>query len=130
MSGEKNLEKILASLDPLLQPGEYVFCSVTDPLQIDLAKCVAWFREHESFSVVMAKEDADDAGLEYRQTFSWIALSVHSSLEAVGLTAAFSTALSRAGISCNVVAAFYHDHIFVPMPDAQRAVDILKGLSD
>jgi hypothetical protein len=58
-----------------------------------------------------------------------ISLDVHSSLEAVGLTAAFATALGNEGISANVIAAYYHDHIFVPTADAERAVAALKALS-
>jgi hypothetical protein len=68
-------------------------------------------------------------GLAYTQIFAWITLTVHSSLEAVGLTAAFSRALTEAGISCNVVAAYYHDHIFVPTRDAGQAMQVLKNLS-
>ena len=58
-----------------------------------------------------------------------ITLKVHSSLEAIGLTAAMSRALMEAGISANVVAAYYHDHIFVPAADAERAVEALRQLS-
>jgi len=58
-----------------------------------------------------------------------ITLDIHSSLEAVGLTAAFATALGNEGISANVVAAYYHDHIFVPAVDAGRAVAALQALS-
>jgi hypothetical protein len=46
----------------------------------------------------------------------------------VGLTAAFSRALGEADISCNVIAAAYHDHIFVPVDDAPRAMDALSAL--
>jgi hypothetical protein len=55
---------------------------------------------------------------------------VHSSLEAVGLTAAFATALSREGISCNVLAGHHHDHILVATADAERAMDVLHGLAE
>jgi hypothetical protein len=55
-------------------------------------------------------------------------LTVHSSLEAVGLTAAVSKALTEANISCNVVAAYYHDHIFVPVKDAKQAMRVLEKL--
>ena len=71
----------------------------------------------------------DKLGLNYSFVASWITLTVHSSLEAVGLTAAFSKALAEKGISCNVVAAFYHDHLFVRQQDAAAAMETLKGLS-
>ena len=60
---------------------------------------------------------------------TWITLDVHSSLEAVGLTAAVSAALAEENISCNVVAAYYHDHLFVPVADAERAMETLMRLT-
>lgn len=76
---------------------------------------------------ILKKEIAEKLNLEYSMIMSWITLSVHSSLEAVGLTAAFAKALSDKGISCNVVAAFYHDHIFVSKKDTEKAMQILKA---
>jgi hypothetical protein len=67
--------------------------------------------------------------LEYSFTASWITLTVHSSLTAVGLTASFSKALSDENISCNVVAAYFHDHIFVDAKDASRAMEVLERFS-
>jgi hypothetical protein len=80
-------------------------------------------------TVILSKEQADDVGLRYLVVLAWITLTVHSSLEAVGLTAAVSKALTNVGISCNVVAAYYHDHIFVPIKDAQQAMEVLETLS-
>jgi len=77
----------------------------------------------------LPKHQADDAALPYSMTCAWITLTVHSSLEAVGLTAAVSKALTNANISCNVIAAYYHDHIFVPAQDAQQAMDVLLQLT-
>ncbi len=54
---------------------------------------------------------------------------MHSSLEAVGLTAAVSAALTEAKISCNVLAGFHHDHLLVPVADAERALEVLHELS-
>ena len=67
--------------------------------------------------------------IPYETTCAWITLTVHSSLEGVGLTAAVSRALAEADISCNVVAAFHHDHLFVPLKDADRAMKVLRTLS-
>ena len=80
-------------------------------------------------TVILPKSTADDFGLPYSTVFAWITFSVHSSLEAVGLTSAVSHTLKEAGISCNVVAAFYHDHLFVPVKDATRAMDVLTRMA-
>lgn len=67
--------------------------------------------------------------LSYSYAAAWITLTIHSSLEALGLTSAFSNALAAEGISCNVVAAYYHDHIFVAKGDAERAIMVLERLA-
>jgi uncharacterized protein len=125
--GEHNLQLMLSNLSPTVDPSEYVFCS-TDK-DVPIVEVVSMIRESEGVSVVVKKEYADKAGLSYSGTFSWITLTVHSSLEAVGLTAAFSTALARASISCNVVAGYYHDHIFVPTMDEKIAIEVMSLLS-
>lgn len=129
MNGEKHLATLLQQLEPELNEGEYVFCTVQEEIKSDLPHALFSFREKEGLTVVLHKEAADKAGLPYTFISSWITLKVHSSLEAVGLTAAFSTALAKAGISCNVVAAYYHDHVFVPAKDADRAMQVLKSCS-
>ena len=87
------------------------------------------FKEQEGYTIILKQDLADTYNLSYTYISAWITLSVHSSLEAVGLTAAFSSALSKEGISCNVVAAFYHDHIFVDQKDSARAMRVLKTLA-
>jgi len=72
---------------------------------------------------------ADQHAFGYEAVFRKISLRVHSSLEAVGLTAAFATQLSDEGISANVVAGYFHDHIFVPRQDAERAITALNQLT-
>jgi hypothetical protein len=128
MNGEKDLATLLKTLTAAHQPGEYVFCSVADHRALPADEIVLFFREQEGITVIVAKSLADRLGLRYSFVASWITLGVHSSLEAVGLTAAVSKALSEAGISCNVVAAFYHDHIFVNVGDAEKAMEVLKRL--
>jgi hypothetical protein len=129
MTGEKDLDKLLETMKPELQPGEYVFCTVEDLNMVSLAETILIFRENEGITVIVRKEIADKSGLNYSFVAAWITLTVHSSLEAVGLTAAFSKALAENGVSCNVVAAFYHDHLFVRQQDAAKAMEILNGFS-
>jgi hypothetical protein len=129
MSGETNLQTLLKNITPVLNEGDYVFCTIDDPGMIDIKKVICFFKEAEAFTIIIKKSIADELGLAYSYVAAWISLTVHSSLDAVGLTAAFSNALSDSGISCNVVAAFYHDHIFVNKKDAEKAMIALKGLS-
>lgn len=129
MSGETNLEQLLKTMQPKLNACEYVFCVVNDLSAINQHDILFFFKEQEGHTIVLKKEQADEYHLNYSFVASWITLTVHSSLEAVGLTAAFSTALSSEGISCNVVAAFYHDHIFVDKKHAESAMRILNRFS-
>lgn len=129
MSGEKDLQVLLKSMKPEHVPGEYVFCKVENVRDINLNEIEMFFKEKEAFTLILKKEIADVLQLEYSTIMSWITLTVYSSLEAVGLTAAFSKALSQHQISCNVVAAFYHDHIFVNKKDTQKAMEILNSFS-
>ena len=129
MTGETNLTTLIRSMMPELQPGEYVFASVTSLSGISWEDTICEFREDEGTTVMLERKRADALGISYDFVASWITLKVHSSLAAVGLTAVFATALAKSNISCNVMAGYYHDHIFVDTGDAQRAVDVLRGLS-
>lgn len=130
MIGETNLDRLLVSLNPVLNPGEFVFASLKNRDDITRELTIFEFKEKEGITVVLSKDNADKSGLSYHFVASWITLEVHSSLEAIGLTAAFAAALSEAEISCNVVAGFYHDHIFVGQHDAHRALQVLRQLSE
>jgi uncharacterized protein len=130
MTGESNLDILLKTMKPRLNIGDYVFCSVKDLASVDCKDTLLFFKEDESITLIIKKEVADRLKFDYSFVASWITLTVHSSLEAVGLTAAFSKALADDGISCNVVAAFYHDHIFVDRKDAERAMIILNRFSE
>ena len=112
-----------------LHEGEYVFCSLRDVSGIKREDTICEIKEPEGTSLVLERKKADELQLNYDFIASWITLMVHSSLEAVGLTAIFSTELAKNNISCNVVAGYYHDHIFVPVNDARRAMDTLITLS-
>ncbi|WP_139924126.1 ACT domain-containing protein [Hymenobacter sp. DG01] len=128
MPGETDLTQLLRTMKPELQPGAYVFCTVASPEALLLAEAIGTFREREGHTVILPQATADRLGLPYTFVAAWIALTVHSALEAVGLTAAFAQALAQGGISCNVVAAYYHDHIFVAATDAEKAMRLLQEL--
>jgi hypothetical protein len=129
MTGEMGLAKLLKTMRPRLNPGDYVFCTIKDPAQIDFSKIIMSFREEEGITIVLEKQVADGLNLEYPFIASWITLTVHSSLSAVGLTAACSQALTNENISCNVVAGYFHDHIFVDHKDGQKAMSVLSGFA-
>lgn len=128
MTGETNLQALLAALHPVLRDGEYVYVLWPHgrPLEPGIEAAV---REAEGLTVVLPREMADHLGLPYDFVASWITVEVHSELEAVGLTAAVGKALTEAKISCNVLAGFHHDHLLVPVADAPRAVELLHELS-
>jgi len=131
MSGETSLEKLLASMAPALIDGEYVFCSFEKANYGDHAglEPIASFAEAEGLTLVIPVSRADEQGLAYEAVFRGITLKVHSSLEAVGLTAAFSKKLTEHGISANVIAGYFHDHIFVQAEHAENAIAALNELS-
>lgn len=124
----RDLDLLLAGMRPSLQPGCYAFTTLPPGQTIDPASVIASIRESEGLSVVLAEADALALGLPIAFSAAWITLDVHSDLVAVGLTAAFSQALAQAGIGCNVVAGTLHDHIFVPVEQANAAMGVLQAL--
>ena len=112
-------------LTPTLNEGDFVFCHHPEFIQHGY---IASFKEKEGWTFIFEKSVADIQGLSYRGIWSWISFGFQSDLEMVGLTANFSNALAQADIPCNVVAAFYHDHIFVPVDRAQEALTILAQI--
>ncbi|MFV0284491.1 MAG: ACT domain-containing protein [Castellaniella sp.] len=129
MTGETDPSRLIAGMKPVLHDGEYVFCTLGDPSGASLEEAIGFFREDEGMTLILAREKADALGLAYDYIAAWVSLTIHSSLNAVGLTAAISSALSESGISCNVVAAYHHDHLFVARDEAGRAMAVLKRLA-
>jgi hypothetical protein len=131
MAGEKNLNILLKSLNPKLLPETYVFCLVPHGEYGDLkaANPIASFMEDEGLSIILPKRQADLHNMDYDGEFKAITLRVHSSLDAVGMTAAISVKLTQDNISANIIAAFNHDHVFVNAKDADRALNLLEQFS-
>ena len=127
--GEIALSKLMEQMEPHLNPGEYVFYTCQNPALPPNIKPIGSFVEKEGTTYILSKTDAVLLGANCANLMAWITLTVHSSLNAVGLTAAVANALSQKNISCNVVAAYFHDHIFVPVSRAKEALNTLIQLS-
>lgn len=123
-----NLAELLRAMEPVLNPGVQVFVTLPAGEAPDSLQPLATFREAEGLTLIVGEQQAVDAQLPVLFRAAWITLSVHSDLAAIGLTAAVATALADADISCNVVAAAYHDHLFVPVDSAARAIAVLRTL--
>ncbi|MFE7666574.1 ACT domain-containing protein [Streptomyces celluloflavus] len=129
MTGERDLRALLSGMRPELNEGRYVFTTVAGRIP-DGLRPVVTVAEPEGTTLVLRQEAADRAGLAYGYVAGWITLRVHSALDAVGLTAAVAAELTTAGLSCNVVAGFHHDHLFVPYDAADAALRRLVALAD
>jgi hypothetical protein len=128
MAAERDLTRLLRGLRPELHPGRFVFTTVPGPVPAGLSPVVT-VAEAEGRTLVLAQHQADAAGLGYDYVAGWITLRVTSALDAVGLTAAVASDLAQAGLSCNVVAGYHHDHLFVPHDRAAEAVTRLEALA-
>jgi hypothetical protein len=128
MSGETDLETLLRSMKPHLAGTAYTFamaaaCEVPPGVSI-----LGSFVEDEGLSIVAPLAEIERAGLAHAGSWAKISLTIHSSLSAVGLTASVASALAEHGISANMIAAYYHDHIFVPWDKRHEAMSILNGI--
>ncbi|TJW82936.1 MAG: ACT domain-containing protein [Mesorhizobium sp.] len=130
MTGETDLQKLLASMTPQLLPEICVFATlapgVAKPNGLDP---VMSFREWEGLTLIVPEDQAEAAGLAGTFRCRMITLNIHSSLEAVGFLAAITTRLAAAGMGVNPVSAFYHDYLFVPADRAEEALAILQQLA-
>ncbi len=128
MSGQTNLTVLLKSIKPMKVEGEFVFIAVKSGQygQLQQLRPKAMFIEEEGMTLVIPKKLAEQHGYAYASIFTCITLTVHSSLDAVGLTAAFTNKLKEKGISANVIAGFYHDHIFVHTEKSEQALAALN----
>ncbi|WP_223618859.1 ACT domain-containing protein [Lysobacter sp. ESA13C] len=127
-SPETDLARMLATLEVEARAGEYVFVTAVQPERLPRALALATIEEAEGLTCVLRREDADAHGLSYDFVAAWLSLSVHSALQAVGLTAAVSQVLAERGIACNVLAGFHHDHLLVPSDRRDEAIAALHSL--
>ncbi len=121
---------MLAQMAPRLDPVRYCFMVITpDSAPQALGAAIGTFREDEGVTAIVPEAVARELG-EEGPAMARITLMVESSLEGVGLTAAVAGALADHGVACNMVAAFHHDHAFVPAVDGERALELLEQLSE
>jgi len=116
LGGDRELSRLLATLAPQLHDERYSFIGTADPTLADADFAIV--REAEGMTLIRPEPTGE---------WARISLGVHSSLEAVGLTAILSARLAEAGISANIVAALHHDHIFVPWDRRDEALAALRG---
>ncbi len=124
----QDLTELLRTMLPKLNDGIYVFLSVPSHYNLERLEPIATFREDEGLSVIVEESQIEGAEIHVLFRAAWITLTVNSDLHAVGLTAAVASALADKGISCNVVAAANHDHLFVPIESADAAMAALEEL--
>jgi hypothetical protein len=138
MSGPKHslltttdLDTLIKNLSPKTLPATYVFCTIPGAAYGAMPHThpLACFVEPEGLTLVLTQESADLHDLPYQGTFHCISLQVHSSLDAVGLTATVASELATHGISANVIAGFYHDHVFVSSMHSDHALSLLESMS-
>src|SRR3954453_14126126 len=116
--GETDLKRLLAGLAPAVDARRFSFVLATG-VTLD-SNAFALIREEEATTLVRIDPDGE---------WARIPLNIHSSLSSVGLTAAVAAALAERRIPSNVIAATFHDHLFVPWNLRDEALGALHALS-
>lgn len=121
---------MLKDIDPKLLDEEYIYYSVPNAKYGDCSELnpIFSFHEDEGLTLVILKSEADKHNIMYDDVFCCISLGLHSSLLSVGLTAAISSKLAESGICANMAAGYFHDHIFIPLNKAQKAMKLLSEI--
>lgn len=129
MTEERDLARLLAHMKPVVHQDLFVFCSFADGRIPPSLKPITTVQEAEGLTAIVPSQQAAALGLPLRFESRLITLTVHSSLEAVGLLARVTSAIAAEGISCNVVSGYFHDHIFVRKEEAEAALAALQNLT-
>lgn len=130
-NGETDLAAMLETLTVSVRPEPYVVVALppdetAPPIGSGVAAVID---ETEGPTVIATLSRAAHESWPHDFVASWLTLDIHSALTAVGLTATFSRQLGRAGIPCNVIAGFFHDHILVPVEKTDAAVEVIEALA-
>lgn len=133
MSPETDLAVMLASITVTRRGGVWTMVTVADDRQaaevlVRSGGVDALIREDEGLTAVVETDIAASLGALGEFRGAWLTLDVHSSLHAIGLTAAVSEALAEVGIACNVLAGHHHDHLLVPVERADDAIAAIEAL--
>jgi len=130
MSGSTDLKETLKSLKVTCDNVEYGFTSLEDTSKVSRDELLATFQEDGRLAIIAPVAYLQSQGVDYEGPFARLTIDLHTSLELVGLTAVIATKLAEHGVSANVVAAFYHDHVFVQHDLREKAIDLLISLRD
>lgn len=129
MSGQTNLEEVLKSIKVSCDGIEYCFATVKDN-NFSLKEILGIFQEDEGLTLIATKKYFEKNNISYDGPFAKLTIENHTSLDLVGLTATLSTKLAKVGISANVIAAYFHDYVFVQYNLRQKAISTINSFKD
>jgi hypothetical protein len=131
MSGLTNLTEVFQTLQISCDEVQYGFASVKDkPQNLDSDEVLGTFKENEGLTIFATKAYFEANNIKYDGPYAKLTMEVHTALALVGFTAAFSKVLTEHGISANVVAGYFHDHVFVQYDLRQKAIDAINSLKN
>ncbi|SFR44650.1 hypothetical protein SAMN05216203_0393 [Marinobacter daqiaonensis] len=131
MKRTQYLQDLIKQLSPRLDTTSYVYCTVARAKygELEKLKPIVSIAELEGLTLVIPLEQAQAEGLDYYRVFRRITLEGHSSVQALGLTSVVTSLLAERDITTNVIAGFYHDHMFVPSDRIDEAMEALRDLA-
>lgn len=121
----RDLEDVLGALRVGRREGVFAVCSVGEIPDADVEAVVF---EDEGITVVLPLDQAQALSLSWGLEAAWLTIEVRTALDGVGLTAALARALADVDVPCNVLAGYHHDHVLVPVEDADVAIEAIEAL--